>query len=363
MVQTIRRPTISNVAEAAGVSKTAVSFAFNQPDRLAPETANRIRSVAASLGYRPHPVARMLSQGRTQTIGVLVPQALSVVFENPFFGTFTAGVAKAAEASGYVLQFVSPLHGSLARAMDRASVDGVVAVGLSAQHPEVEQIRQGGVPMVLVDSTALPTQPGLDVDDEGGARLAAAHLLELGHRAFAVLAIESSDPPDVEDPDDVPARRLRGYRSALAGAGIDLPAAAVVIAPSTSIGGASSFDALWDSGQRPTAILAMSDAMALGAIRAARERGINVPSAMSIVGFDDIELAQFSDPALTTIHQPIARKGEMAVELLLGILEGRVGSNQHEILATRLVVRASTGPAPAAVRRSAEGGASEQAPV
>ena len=177
MVQAPRRPTISDVADAAGVSKTAVSFAFNRPDRLASETATRIRSVADSLGYRPHPVARMLSQGRTHTIGVLTPQALSLIFENPFFGTFASGIAAAAEASGYVLQFVSPFRGSLVRAIDRATIDGVVAIGLSANHPEVEQIRQAGVPMVLVDSTAFPKQAGVDVDDEGGARLAAEHLV------------------------------------------------------------------------------------------------------------------------------------------------------------------------------------------
>jgi DNA-binding LacI/PurR family transcriptional regulator len=360
VVQVIRRPTISDVAEAAGVSKTAVSFAFNQPDRLASDTAIRIRSVAETLGYRPHPVARMLTQGRTRSIGVLTPQALSVIFENPYFGSFTAGVAGAAESAGYALHFISPLHGSLAGAMARATVDGVVAVGLSANHPEVEQIRRAGLPMVLVDSTALPSQPAIEVDDEGGARLAAEHLLGLGHRTFVVLAIEPSDRSDIDDPDGVPARRLRGYRTALAAAGIDLPEQAILTSPSTIPGGAASFAETWDAGQHPTAVLAMSDAIAVGAMRAARERGLAVPTDLSVVGFDDVELARFADPALTTIHQPIARKGEQAVELLLAILDGRKGPDQHEILATRLVVRASTGRVPETVRRTTEGGASDR---
>src|SRR4249920_3656032 len=156
MVQRTGRPRIADVARATGVSKTAVSFAFNKPDRLAPDTAVRIRLVADQLGYTPHPVARMLSQRETRTIGVLTPQALSVIFTNPFFGAFSEGVALAAEASGYALHFISPLHGSLARAMGRATVDGVIAIGLSGDHPEVEQIRRAGVPIVLVDSTALP---------------------------------------------------------------------------------------------------------------------------------------------------------------------------------------------------------------
>ena len=105
------RPRIADVAREAGVSKTAVSFALNRPDRLAPETAQRIRDIAASMGYRPDPVARTLSRRRTLTIGVLTPQALSVVFSNPFFGAFAEGVALGLEPAGYGLTFISPLHG------------------------------------------------------------------------------------------------------------------------------------------------------------------------------------------------------------------------------------------------------------
>ena len=109
--ETRDRPKIADVAREAGVSKTAVSFAFNSPERLSPDTATRIRDVATSLGYRPHPVARMLTQGRTRTLGLLTPQALSVVFANPFFATFSEGVAAVAEEAGYGLLFVSPVHG------------------------------------------------------------------------------------------------------------------------------------------------------------------------------------------------------------------------------------------------------------
>lgn len=350
--QAIRRPNIADVAEAAGVSKTTVSFAFNQPNRLAPETALRIRRLADELGYRPNPVARMLTQRRTRTIGVLTPQALAVIFENPFFSTFSAGVAGAAEAAGYALHFISPLNGSLAGAVNRATVDGVVAIGLSAHHPEVEEIRRAGLPMVLVDSTALPDQDSVEVDDEGGARIAAEHLLALGHRSFVVLSIEPSDRGVGDEPDSVPARRLRGYRAALAAAGVSLPDEAVLTSEATVPGGAAAFAETWDAGQRPTAVVAMSDAIAVGAMRAARERGLSVPADLSVVGFDDVDLARFADPALTTIHQPIRRKGEYAVERLLALLEGTGSSGPAEILATRLVVRASTGPAPISVGRT-----------
>ena len=122
--QVARRVTIADVAEAAGVSKTAVSFAFNNPGRLNADTASRIIEIAETLGYRPDPVARMLTQRRTGTIGLLTPQALASIFSNPFFGMFSAGVAAVAEEAGYGLHFISPLHGSLSRAIARATVDG-----------------------------------------------------------------------------------------------------------------------------------------------------------------------------------------------------------------------------------------------
>jgi DNA-binding LacI/PurR family transcriptional regulator len=340
-----RRPRIADVAREAGVSKTAVSFAFNSPDRLAPETATRIREVAEALGYRPHPVARMLSQRRTRALGILVPQALSVVFSNPFFGAFAEGVALATEDSGYALHFISPVHGSLARAIGRATVDGIVGIGLSARHPEVEAIERSGIAMVLVDSSPFGEHPSVDTDDEAGARAAAAHLIGLGHRDILVLAVEPSVTGTDEDPEDVPGRRLRGYRTVLADAGLDLPHRALVVGPASIDGGRAAVHRAWEDDLRPTAILAMSDAMAIGAMEAVRDLHLVVPGDVSVVGFDDVEMARHTDPPLTTVHQPIRRKGEEAARLLLSLVDGHGGeAPEHRLHATRLIVRASTAP-------------------
>ncbi len=344
MKQSTQRPRIADVAREAGVSKTAVSFAFNSPDRLASETALRIREVAEHLGYRPNPVARMLTQRQTMTIGVLTPQALSVIFSNPFFGAFSEGVALAAEEHGYALHFISPLHGSLARAMSRATVDGVVAIGISDGHPEVEQIRRAHVPIVLVDSTALPEHGSVEVDDVGGARAAAAHIVDLGHRDVLVLGVEPPIPGG-PDPDGVTARRLRGYREAFAAVGARIADNRVIVGPASIDGGIAIVNSAWEGGLRPTAILAMSDAMAIGAMRALRDLGLDIPGDVSVVGFDDIDLAPHVDPPLTTVHQPIRRKGEEAVRLLLAVVERRdLPRPEHLRLETRLIIRASTGP-------------------
>lgn len=342
------RPRIADVAREAGVSKTAVSFAFNSPERLSAETAVRIREVADTLGYRPNPVARMLTQRHTMTLGVLTPQALAVIFSNPFFALFSEGVAHAAEDLGYELHFISPLHGSLALAVGRSTVDGVVAIGLSAEHPEVGQIRGAGLPMVLVDSDDLPEHSSVVVDDEAGARAAAEHVLALGHRDILVIAVEGPASATGEPSrHGVAARRLRGYQAAFEGAGIDVGPDRIVAGRASIDGGASAFQRAWAMGVRPTAILAMSDAMAIGAMRAARELGLRIPDDLSVVGFDDIDLAAHVDPPLTTVHQPIRQKGADAVRLLLAEVEQREANRpEHIRLETRLIVRGSTGPAP-----------------
>lgn len=339
-----QRPRIADVAREAGVSKTAVSFAFNTPDRLAPETAQRIRTVALRLGYRPNPVARMLTQRQTMTIGVLTPQALSVIFSNPFFGAFSEGVALAAEEHGYDLRFISPLHGSLAQALSRATVDGVVAIGLSDGHPDVDHVRRAGLPIVLVDSTALPEHDSIVIDDVQGARAAGDHIVSLGHRDVIVIGVEPPAPGG-PDPDGVTARRMRGYRDAFAQVGVVIPDERLFVGPASVDGGIAGIERAWAAGLRPTAVLAMSDAMAIGVMRALRSIQLGVPRDVSVVGFDDIDLAPHVDPPLTTVHQPIRRKGEEAVRLLLTVVERPDGAEpEHRLLETRLVIRGSTGP-------------------
>jgi DNA-binding LacI/PurR family transcriptional regulator len=174
---------------------------------------------------------------------------------------------------------------------------------------------------------------------------AAEHLIGLGHRDVVVIAIERAEhaPSGAED---VVARRLRGYRTAYRAAGVEIGDDDVIVSPATFAGGVEAIERVWLAGRRPTAVLAMSDAMAIGAIRGLRDRGLSIPSDVSVVGFDDIELAGTTDPPLTTIHQPIRGKGEEAVRLLLALIAGNGQPPEHRRLATQLIVRASTAAAP-----------------
>ena len=188
----------------------------------------------------------------------------------------TRSSARSARASptpprrrGYALHFISPLHGSLASAMGRATVDGVVAIGLSDDHPEVEQIRRAGLPIVLVDSTALPDHGSIDVDDEGGARAAAEHLIGLGHRDVLIVGRRAARPRRPSSSRRrhraAPARLPRGVRHRSAST---IPDDRIVVGPASIDGGIGRVPAAWRAGQRPTAVLAMSDAMAIGVMRA-----------------------------------------------------------------------------------------------
>ncbi len=344
-----QRARIADVARHAGVSKAAVSFAFNSPERLNAVTAERIRQVAATLGYRPHPVARMLTAGSTATIGILSPQALAQVFANPFFPLFAEGVATVTEDRGFGVLFISPLHGSLERALARATVDGVIVIGLDERHPEMESVRRAALSVVLVDTAAWPEHSAIEIDDTAGALAAARHLLELGHRDVLVLSME---PPELQDDSaSVMGRRMRGYRMALEEYNVALDSGQVIVGPATFEGGEAALLRAWEDGLRPTGILAMSDAAAAGVLQAARHLGLRVPDDLSVVGFDDLPLTRFTDPPLTTVHQPVRRKGEEAARMLLAALGPGSVAAEHRILETRLVVRRSTAPPAAADRR------------
>jgi DNA-binding LacI/PurR family transcriptional regulator len=366
-VEKPRRARIADVATEAGVSKTAVSFAFNSPERLSAATVARIREAANGLGYRPRltavtaarrgsqpaaagseGAAPMTGSTGTMTIGLLTPQVLSVVFANPFYAELCAGVAEVTDQAGFGLLFVSPLHGSLVRAIRRTTVDGFVAVGLSEDHPEVEQIRRAGMPMVLVDGGALPEHGSVESNDEVGARSAARHVVGLGHREIVVVGMEPPNMPGLLEyslapTETVASRRLTGYRQGLELGGVKLGDDHTVVGPASFEGGAAAFRRVWEDGLRPTAILAMSDVMALGVIWAASEVGLRVPEDLSVVGFDDADVAGHSSPPLTTVQQPIRRKGEESARLLLRMISSPdLERPEHKTLETRLIIRAST---------------------
>ena len=334
------RVTIADVDTAAGVSKTAVSFAFNNPERLGAATLERVLGVAQDLGYTPHPAARALSMRRSGTIGVLIPQRLSTVFANPFASELIQGLGEQCEEHDLTLLLVPPLDGSLEGAIRQASVDGFISLGLSPDDRALEVLDRLGIPTVLVDSEGSERHPVVNVDDEGGAAEAARHVLGLGHRSIAVLVL----PPARGRIQNTPtaARRLSGYEKAIEDAGAPAPHA--VVAGISVSAGARAFETLPKGRARPTAVLAMNDMAAIGVMSAAQSAGVRIPDELSVVGFDDVPPASWTNPPLTTVRQPIVEKGRLAARLLVQRMKG-MSVDSPTPLSTTLVVRNSTSPA------------------
>jgi alanine racemase len=334
--------TIADIAAKAGVSKTAVSYAFNAPEKLAAKTVERIHAVAEELSYSPNPLARSMSTGRTGTLGVLVPQPLEEMLLNPFFSEFLAGVAVVAGEEGFPLLLVPPVKGSVEQAISNAAVDGFLTLGLETFRPTMHLLERRGLPYVMVDSDPVDGVACVNVDDENGAYAAMAHVLAQGHRRIGILGIRSPQRGRWEKYTGTLHRRMTGYVRALAEAGLTVgdPAVRLIECEVSEAGGKHGFERLLKRGPVPTAIVAMSDLIAIGALEAALARNLHVPGELSFVGFDDIPEVSWVQPPLTTVRQPMQDKGRTAARLLLDLLM-RGGEPRHIVLETELIIRGS----------------------
>lgn len=336
--------TINDIAREAGVSKTAVSFAFNDPSQLAPSTVKNILDVAERLGYTPDPIARSMTTKRTNALGLLLPHDIAAALANPYYTQFIRGVGHVSGKVGRTLMLVPPLWGSTLKAIPHATVDGFIVVGLELDRDEIRLLRRRHVPFVIVDSQAPEDIPSVNVDDRSGAQAVLEHVLAQGHRQIAIIGIESGKATPAEYTGTV-GERFQGYCDALAAYNLSLgdPQITFLETPSSWQGGKDAFARLWASSSRPTAVVAMSDIIAIGVHDAASEHGVAMPTELSLVGFDDLPDAVRLSPTLTTVRQPVEQKGALATELLVAALE-EPGQAQHHMLSTELVIRDSVVP-------------------
>ncbi len=346
-----RRVTIKDVAERAHVSKTAVSFAFNNPSRLSDATLQAIMAAAAYLGYAPDPSARTLTTRKTGVIGVLLPEPIDRALENPYYNQLFRGVGQTCYVEGFSMLVVPPLFGSMGKAVLDAAVDGFVVCGLEDDSPEIQMLHTRGLPFVLLDCEDTTALPSVCVDEREGMRDLTAYVLEQGHRDLLVLAFQGEAGEEGGGVDrwrGPLGQRAQGVGEALAAVGLspEAPGVQLIQCPNTRISAAETFRSVWVGGPRPTAVLALSDIMALGVLEAARGLGIEVPADLSVTGFDDLWEAETAVPALTTVRQPIVSKGRLASEYLVESLKSADGLPTRRRLHATLVVRDSVGVAP-----------------
>jgi DNA-binding LacI/PurR family transcriptional regulator len=330
---------IADVAALAGVGVATVSRVMNGGAHVRPATRDRVLEAIRTLNYRPSSVARSLSLQRTMVVAALLPW-----FTNPSAVQRVRGIVEGLSSSQYDLMvFDIESEARQRRAFelfdrgDRA--DGLLVVSTLPPEPEVERIRAARIPCILVDAVH-PALPSIAVDDVGGGELATRHLVELGHRRIALIG----DPPP-EFRFEWSRDRTHGYERALRRAGIAVRPEYVREGTRLLHVARAIAAELLSLPERPTAIFASSDTQALGTLEAARRLGIRVPEELSVVGFDDIEVASYV--GLTTVRQPLAESGRRGAELLLRALGGRPVDLRTELLPLELVVRGTTGPAPA----------------
>lgn len=324
-----------DVAERADVSVTTVSHVVNDTRYVSDELRGRVREAMDALGYRPNRLARSLRRGETHTIGVVVPDS-----SNPFFAEVARGVEDASFAQRYSVILCNS-DGDLEKelfytnVLTARQVDGIlfVAAGVSTEH--IRKLQQDRVPVVVVDREI----PEVSVDkvltdNVHGGEIVTRHLSDLGHRRIGCI----TGPSDVTPSAD----RVTGYRRALEEAALPFDEEIVLRGDFQYEGGFRAGRRLLTMDDPPTAIFACNDLMAVGVIRAAREMGRRVPADLSVAGFDDVHLASFTSPPLTTVAQPKYEMGVVAAELLLGRMEDHDQPPRHRLLETRLVVRRST---------------------
>jgi len=333
-----RRPrvTIREIAELAGVSIATVSRVVNGRDDVSEETREAVQRIVREHGYSANRSARGLSAGRTGFVGVTVPMVAP-----PYFTLILEGAAEALDELDMRIVLCPTGHQhdrevTLLERLMHGTTDGAILILPEETNDELDVLVNHGYRFVVVDPLMRLDEriSGVSSANTAGADQAMRHLLELGHRRIAAITGPRGWFATEE--------RRRGYHAALAAEGI-MPEPALEVEGDFQIeGGVNAGEQLLDLPDRPTAIFAFNDNLAIGLIQAARARGLRVPEDVSVVGFDDTELASIVSPGLTTIRQPLAEMGRMAVSLLTRALDNQRFEALHVELATRLIVRGST---------------------
>jgi len=344
-----RSVSIQDIARAAGVSHTTVSRALRDSPLISVEVRARIQRLAGQMGYTPNALARSLKRQRTNTVGLIVTS-----IADPFYGRVARGVDDGAR-QGSVDVFLGVSYNSAEEEMaviesfQRRRVDGIITVSSRLCPEHLDRLERLGTPVVVVNRQAeghLPTLASVQVDSYGGARLAVEHLLALGHTAIAYLGATNRPASN--------AQRMAGYCDALNAAGLEVQEGwiqqALPESRSYSDDVADSQKLMFNALRAGvTAAFCYNDMFAVGALLVCRQLEIAVPDQFSIVGFDDVELAQYVTPPLTTVHQPKLRLGQLAVEMLLKLMQNEPVENL--IVPVHLVVRSSSGPLSPVARR------------
>lgn len=332
---TKKKPTIYDVAERSGISISTISRVLNSPEKVNPETRALVLNAIDKLGFVPKAEARARALSKTNRIGVITP-----FFTAPSFVQRLRGVASALAASNYELVIYTVdsydrIQGYLSSIPFIGNLDGLIVMSLPIQKQDAHRIIEHGIETVMIEYS----HPGLnciEIDDTQGGRMAAEHLLNKGHRHIAFIGDE--EPHDFEI--HPAGTRLKGFLEAMKNAGIKTPAEYIRLFENTQEQAMRATRELLNLPNPPTAIFAAADIQALSVLKVARDMNIKVPEQLAVIGFDDIDLADYLD--LTTIRQHLDESGKLAVEILLARIADPSRPPQHVNLPLNLIERRTT---------------------
>jgi len=332
----MKRVTIKDVALAASVSITTVSHVVNNTRFVEPDTRQRVLRMMDALGYQPNSLARSLRSGISKTIGLIVPDA-----SNLFFAEIARKIEDYGFAQGYSVILGNSdnnpeKQSSYIKTLLAKRVDGMIFISSGGRDDELYQLTENRIPVVVADrDISLELADVVMLDNEKAAYEATRHLVDLGHHRIACIAAPSAYSSSQA--------RLAGYKRSLEEARIPVDPALIAMGDYTSAGGLQAMNILLDRPDQPSAVFATNDMMAIGAMTSIRQHGLSVPADISIVGFDDIELASEITPMLTTVRQPVDDLAKEAIKILIERMTGvRSGENQRVILSGNLILREST---------------------
>jgi DNA-binding LacI/PurR family transcriptional regulator len=335
------RVSIKDIAKAAGVSHSTVSRALSDSPLISAETKERVQLLALEMGYSPDAQARSLVMGRTHTIGVVV-----TTITDPFIAEIVQSIENTAHSHGYSVILASS-HADREREIAAVEmlhskrVDGVIVASSRVGALYQDHLDSLAVPVVLLNNHSEQRGPytfSISVDNRGGGQIAATHLLDVGHRRIAYVRGAAEHSDDLA--------RFEGYRQALSDAGVSFDAALVMPGTGRAGGGKRALPALLALPERPTAVFCYNDMTAIGLMRAAREVSVSIPRDLAVVGFDDIPLASYVEPTLTTVAQPKVEMGKRATQMVLDLLARREQGNggvSNAVVQGELRVRESSG--------------------
>lgn len=338
----VKRATARDVAELAEVSRTTVSFVLNEVPgiRISDETRQRVVEAAKQLNYHPDATARRMVTGRTNVIGFVLRQSPDQVFADQFLPQVLNGLTHAAAAQNYhvLIEPIPPESepGAYLRLVRERHVDGIILSGPRFDDEELLRFHAEGWPLVMMGQLPNTDLMFVDIDNVGSAAAATQHLIALGHRRIAL--ITNAKPTYTAAMD-----RLAGYRQALEAAALSYDETLVEFGEFTPQSGAAAMNKLLQLSPLPTAVFVASDTVALGALRAIRAKGLQVPNEIAVVGFDDVPLSEFIDPPLTTIRLPAYGLGWGAADVLIRAINREDIQQRSVLLESELIVRKSCG--------------------